>query len=78
MADWPIPLTSAVLSRLCHARFERLLCVVCALHRLQSCGLRRLFWIRLCLSLPPLEAAAIAAGAPVDFMDCFHAYAVAH
>ena len=31
-----------------------------------------------CLSLPPLEAAAVAAGAPVNFMDCFHVYAVAH
>ena len=31
-----------------------------------------------CLSLLPLEAAAVAAGAPVNFTDCFHAYAVAH
>ena len=73
MADWWFPLTFAVLSRLCHAHFERLLCVVCALHRFPKLWFDATVPASFLSSLSLLPLAATA-GAPVDFMDCFHAY----
>ena len=77
MADWWFPSTFAVLSRLCHAHFERLLCVVCALRRFPK------LWFDATVPasfLSSLSLLPLAAGveAPVDFMDCFHAYMRLH
>ena len=79
VANWRFPLTFAVLSRLCHARlWEATLCSLCTAQVAKA-----ELWFEptvldsflSSLSLLPLVATAEA---PVDFMDCFHAYMRLH